>query len=324
MINNTKIIIWGYPLYSHTHSYIHSGFYEAFKYLEYETYWFHDNDYPKDFDFSNCIFWTEGYADKNIPLVPSSTYFVHVCPDPKKYLESNIGRFIDVRTNSIWINDHVYSYTMDKDNLEKLGPVCYFEKATDKMVRVKNNYHDYEIKDYDKLYISWATNYLPNQFNFDDIHHQRENVIYFCGNLSVSGVCENYSTFSKFIEESKRNGIPFIVNNPWSNPLSFDEVLKRTKTSILAADVRGPEHLKNGYIPCRVMKSMSYGHLGMTNSPEVYKELEGHCILEEDPAKLFHLAMEKRTDYDFIEQGMRFIKDNHTFVNRVESILKIV
>jgi hypothetical protein len=322
-MKDLKIIIWGYPLYSHTHSYIHQGFYEAFKHLGYETYWFHDGDYPSDFDFSNCIFWTEGYADKNIPLVESSTYFVHVCPSPKKYIDAKV-KFIDVRTNSIWINDHVYSYTMDKDNLEKLGPVCYFQKATKNIVRVKNNYFNYEIEDYDKLYISWATNLLPFEFNFNDIYNDRENKIYFCGNLSNEGICENYSTFSKFIGECKNSGIDFIVNNPWSNPLPKEEVIRRTKISILGADVRGPEHIRNGYVPCRVMKSMSYGHLGMTNSLEVFKELDGYCVFDEDPAKLFHLAMEKRQDYDFIKKGMGYIQENHTYINRVKSIMKII
>ena len=31
-----KIIIWGYPLHSHTHSYIHAAFYKAFKYMNYD------------------------------------------------------------------------------------------------------------------------------------------------------------------------------------------------------------------------------------------------------------------------------------------------
>ena len=39
-----KIVIWGYPLHSHTHSYIHAAFYKAFTHLEYETYWFHDGE----------------------------------------------------------------------------------------------------------------------------------------------------------------------------------------------------------------------------------------------------------------------------------------
>lgn len=319
-----KIIIWGYPLYSHTHSYIHDAFYKAFRHLEYDTYWFHDGNFPKDFDFSNCIFWTEGFADSNIPLNDSSVYFVHVCKSPKKYIEAGVKKFIDVRYNHIWMNDHVYSYTMDKRHLEKLGPCCYFEKSTGQTIKFKNTYYDYDISDYDKIYISWATNLLPREFNFDDIYLPRQNVIHFCGNLSASGVCENTSTFSKFIQEAEKEGIPFLVNNPWSNPLSDEETIKRAKQSILGADVRGPEHIRNGYVPCRVMKSMSYGHLGMTNSPEVYKEMEGHCVLDEDPANLFHLAMAKRHDYDFIKKGMEYIRKNHTYINRIEDILKIL
>ncbi len=61
---NKKIIIWGYPLHSHTHSYIHSAIFDALKYLKYEVYWFDDNNYPKNFNWDNSVFITEGYADK--------------------------------------------------------------------------------------------------------------------------------------------------------------------------------------------------------------------------------------------------------------------
>ena len=39
-----KVVIWGHKLYSHTHSFIHSGFFKAFKHLGYDTYWFDNND----------------------------------------------------------------------------------------------------------------------------------------------------------------------------------------------------------------------------------------------------------------------------------------
>ena len=53
-----KIVIWGYPLNSHTHSYIHSSFYKAFKHLGHDVYWFHDDEYPEDFDFDD--FYADG------------------------------------------------------------------------------------------------------------------------------------------------------------------------------------------------------------------------------------------------------------------------
>lgn len=318
-----KVVIWGYTLYSHTHSYIHNAFYRAFKHLGYDTYWFHDDQYPEDFDWNDCLFWTEGFADKKIPLNKTSTYFVHVCPDPSKYI-GKVKKFVDVRTNDIWHKDHVYEFTLDKTKVERVGPCTYYQPKKNRRVQVLNQYHQYWIEDYDKFYISWATNIFPEEFDFEDINHPRENKIYFSGNLSNSGVCENYSTFKPFLEECQKNGIEFIVNNPWANPLSEEEVGERTKKSILGADVRGPEHIRNGYIPCRVFKSIGWGHLGMTNSPEVYNELEGHCILQEDTRQLFYDAMEKRTDYKYITDAMKYVQENHTYINRVNSILSIL
>lgn len=318
-----KIIIWGYPLHSHTHSYIHAAFYKAFTYMGYETYWFHDGEYPDNFNWDDCVFWTEGFADKNIPLNKTSTYFVHVCPDPSKYI-GNVKRFIDVRYNHLWHKDHNYDYTLDKTKVEKVGPCCYFQPKKLRRVQVLNNYHQYWIEDYDKFYVTWATNILPNEFNFEDIDYPRENKIYFSGNISSHGRCENYSTFQPFILECEKNKIEFIHNDPFSNPLSEDEVVSRTKKSIIGIDIRGPEHIRNGYVPCRVFKSISWGHLGTTNSVEVYNELEGHCILQQDTSQLFYDSMEKRKDYQYIKDAMMYVQENHTYINRIKSIMSLL
>lgn len=319
-----KIIIWGYPLHSHTHSYIHAAFYKAFKSLDYETYWFHDKNYPKDFDWNDCVFWTEGFADKNIPLNKTSTYFVHVCPDPAKYINAGVKKFIDVRYNHLWHKDHVYEYKLDKSKVEKVGPCCYLSERKNRRVQVLNDYHKYWIEDYDKFYVTWATNYLPSEFDFEDIKYPRENKIYFSGNISSTGRCENYSTFKPFIDECQKNGIEFIHNDPFSNPLDENEVIERTKKSILGVDIRGPEHIKNGYVPCRVFKSISWGHLGITNSYEVYNELEGNCLYSKDTAQMFYDSMNKKNDFDFIKKSMKYVKENHTYVNRIQSIMKLL
>ena len=319
-----KVVIWGYPLYSHTHSYIHAAFYKAFKHLGYDTYWFHDEEYPEDFDWNDCVFWTEGFADKNIPLNKTSSYFVLCCPDPSKYINAGVKRYIDARTNNVWIQDHVHSYTLDKTKVEKVGPCTYFQPKKNRRVQVLNEHSQYWIEDYDKFYISWATNILPEEFDFEDINYPRENKIYFSGNLSAHGVCENFSTFKPFLVECQKNNIEFVHNDPWQNPLTEEQVRERTMKSILGVDIRGPEHIKNGYVPCRTFKSISWGHLGTTNSPEVYKEMEGHCILQEDTSQLFYDAMEKRTDYKFIKDAMKYVQENHTFVNRVQSIIGVL
>jgi hypothetical protein len=321
-IKYKKIIIWGHPLYSHTHSYVHEAYYKAFKYLGYDVYWFDDINYPKDFDYRECLFIGEGFADKNIPINDSSCYMIMYCPSPIKY--QNSGRYIDIRMAAVNFKDHIQSYSLDKKTAIKLGPAVYYVPKTDNIIKIKNDYVDYEMTDYDKLYISWATNLLPIEFNTDDIYLERQNVIYYCGTISHQGVCENTSTFVPFIKECNKNGINFIHNDPWSSPLSSEEVIKKVKSSILGVDIRGPQHLKQRLLTCRVFKNISYGHLGLTNSEEIYNELDGNCVFNSNVKELLYEGLKNKDNYKLIKKGMEYVKENHTFINRINSLLSIL
>jgi hypothetical protein len=318
----SKVVIWGHPLYSHTHSYVHDAYYKAFNHMGYEVYWFHDDDYPEDFDYTNCLFIGEGFADKKIPINDTSCYLIMYCPSPIKYQES--GRYIDVRMSAVNFKDHIQEYSLNKNTALKIGPACYFDPKTSNKVRVKNDYVDYEMDDYDKVYIAWATNLLPEEFNEDDIYIPREPNIYYCGTISPSGICENYSNFGPFMEECRKNDIGFIHNDPWANPLSTEEVIRRTQESLLGVDIRGPQHVKQRLLTCRVFKNISYGHLGLTNSEEMYRELDGNCVFCKDTAQLFYEGMKNRENEKLILDGMRFVKENHTYINRVNSLLSIL
>jgi hypothetical protein len=318
----SKVIIWGHPLYSHTHSYVHDAYYKAFKHLGYDVYWFHDADYPTDFDYSNSLFIGEGFADKNIPINETSCYFIMYCPSPIKY--QNAGRYVDIRMSAVNFKDHIQEYSLDKEKTIKLGPACYFDPKKSEKVKVNNDYVDYEMDDYDKVYISWATNLLPDEFNVDDISLERENVIYYSGTISGHGVCENYSNFIPFMKACQENGIGFVHNDPWSNPLSTEEVISRAKKSLLGIDIRGPQHLKQGLLTCRLFKNISYGHLGLTNSKALYEELDGNCIYNQDTEQLFYDGIANRKNYDFILKGMKYVKENHTYINRINSLLSIL
>lgn len=323
-IPHAKVIIWGFPLHSHTASYPWEGYYNAFKRLNFQVHWFHDEDFPQDFDFSDCLFICEGFADKKIPLNQTSTYLVWYCPSPKKYIEAGVKRFIDVRTPVINHKDHIHDYSLDKSKTIQIGYSCYYEPATNASVHVKNNYVDYEIDDFDKLYINWATNILPEDFCEDDVYLTRSNDIYFCGTISPNGVHQNMSSFTPFIEECRKSGVQFYHNDPWANPIPSDTVIELAKKSLIAVELRGPEHLRTRYVPDRPFKHISYGQLGITNSIAVHEELEGLCAFDEDPAALFHLALKERNNYELIKSSMKLIKDRHTYVNRIDSISRIL
>ena len=298
-----KIIIWGYPLHSHTHSYIHSAFYKSFKYLGYETYWFHDEDYPKDFDYNDCVFITEGYADKNIPLLKSSTYLVHVCHNPKKYL-GNVKRLVDIRYYLDFIDDVNYRYKLDKSKCEELDLGVLYEK----------NSLDYEV-----LYMAWGTNLLPEEINLEWAEEKKSNTYYFIGSLN-----ENVNDIRIFAKKCFENGVDFVHIDPWRNPVSEEDNIILTRKSFMSPDFRHSKHKKWGYIACRLMKSISYGHLGMTNSLSNKKFIDDTVVYSENPEELFYLGMEKMKNIDLIKHQMNIIKTKHTWINRVNGLERIL
>jgi len=325
-----KIIIWGFPLHTHTHSYIHAAWYKFFRYLGYETYWFDENNYPADFDYKNCLFITEGFADKNIPLEPSSTYFVHICINPKKYLSKEC-RVIDIRFNVDHINDTNYSYVLNRKNLQKIDSVSFYDSAANDQVLADQ--WKKGISNYEALYFSWATDMLPTEFNFDDINIPRENKIYWVGTIGQN----NQNEMKSFVHSLNKHNIQFLHNDPWSNPISSDHAKLLVQKSFIAPDIRGgfdnrivngkpstgSDHKSIGYIPCRIFKNISYGQLGICNSKAVYDLFDGNVIYSNDEKQLIELSLEHRKNIKMILNQMLFVKENHTYINRINSILKV-
>lgn len=328
-----KVILWGYPLNTHTHSFVHYGWYKAFKALNYDTYWFNDNDYPTDFDFTNTLFITEGYADNNIPLDKSNIYCVHIAIQPKKYL--NIGaRLIDLRYNVLSINDCNYIYDLSTKQVDKISDVVYYEsEASDRDLNPRFRYHS-PLK-YEAIYIAWATDLLPNEINLEDrlIEPEHPPVSYFIGSISGG----NAQEVQKFATACSLKGVHFIHNNPWSKPLTFEDAKTLVQKSYVSPDIRGggdPEkirigetgtcHKQIGYIPCRLFKNISYGKLGLTNCSRLKKLFEDYVVLEEDESKIVDTYLQHCNDKEYIKKQMIWVRDNHTYINRIQDLLKVI
>lgn len=307
---NRKVIIWGYSKPNHTHHYTHEALYRAFKFCGYEVYFFDDDNHPSDFDYSNSIFFTEGFADENIPLIESGTYFVHVCVNPQKYLNQNVKKLIDVRYLMKYMDNDNYNFVLDKNICEKLDEGILWEK--------ENNLP------YEVIYMAWATNLLPSEINLQWAEEKRDNTYYFAGSLSASGRFANGEYVKQFAEECKKNKINFRHIDPWKNPLPENEHRKLITKSYLSPDFRNEQHKEWGYIACRLMKSISFGQLGMTNCKTNAEFLDESIVYSETPTELFRLGREKKDDLETVKHQMNLIKEKHTFVNRVKGLEKLL
>ena len=340
-MSKLKVVVWGLPLYTHTHSFIHASFYKAFEHIGCETYWFHSGNYPNPsiFDYSNVLFFSEGYADDSIPLVESATYFIHNSINPSKYVNKGL-RLVDIRFNVKEINDLNYSFVLDKSKLKSIDPVTLYDPNSDDTVLADAKQKN--IFGYEAVYMMWATNLLPEEFNFDDRFLKREDKFYFIGTLGGSPALE----MQKVVNTLQRLNIEWININPWQNPCTFEENMKLMKKSIISLDVRGSDayhtnsdgklelngksvtggnHKKIGYIPCRLLKQISYGRMPGTNSIAVKELLGDYVIYNDDESQLpiDCLDFEKNPNYDLVFEAMKHIQQNHTFINRANALIKI-
>lgn len=304
-----KYIIWGYPHYSDTFSYVWYGFNRAFKALGHEVHWLPDKPVdPENPLFKDAVFLCEGYQDKHIPINKTSTYINHVCINPEKYL-NDAKRLIDLRYYCDSQNhEKNYKYVMDRHSLIKIGPLAYYSGTA---------------PEYEKIYLAWATDLLPEEINLSDASSQKSNNIYFIGSM-YGDKYTNGPEIEKVKRWCERNSKQFVHIDPWANPVTHEENRRLIRESYLAPDVRGRENIDCGYIPCRIFKNISYGQLGLTNSRAVHAALEEYTFYHPDMEALLDIGETHRFNRSRVEEQMEYVRENHTYINRAKAILEIL
>jgi hypothetical protein len=101
----------------------------------------------------------------------------------------------------------------------------------------------------------------------------------------------------------------------------FQSIVDKNKINI---GETGTCHKQIGYIACRLLKSISYGHLGITNSKHSYELLEKKVVYNSDESQLFYDAIKELDNYDLIKEQMAIVKKKHTYLNRIQDLLNVL
>ena len=330
-INFNRVVIWGHPINTHNHSYIQYGWFKAFKYLGYDTYWYDDNGYPSDIDYTNTLFISEGSADKNIPINDSSIYCIYNTINPKKYINAN-ARLIDLRPNVSHINDDIYIFNLDEKSVDNISDIVFYEKnSTDRDLNPRLRHHT--LLNYEAIYLAWASDLLPDEINIDDINipANKPHESYFIGNIHDGNIKE----MKKYMNSCSKKGIKFVHINS-DNPTSFETFKNKIQHSYVTVDIRGSgnsemlkinnngtNHKDIGFISCRIFKNISYGKLGITNCPRAKKLFGDNIIVEENEDNMVETYL-KYNNYEYIKKQMIWVRDNHTYINRISDLLKVI
>lgn len=295
------VVIWGHKLHSHTHSYIHSGFYRAFQSLGYDTHWFDDSDMDnalvRAFDFNNCLFITEGQACAKMPLIKGNKYVLHNCYDEVMW-----NKIEDDKIDHLKLQ--VYTDDILKYKYNQLENICTFYEDQGKT-----------------LFMPWATDLLPKEIvPFPVI--PKTNKSWWVGTIG-DGTFGNREQINPFINACRDNGIEF----EHANNLSVEENRQRIAESYMAPAIVGAWQKEKNYIPCRIFKNISYGQFGITNSLKVYHLFEENIIYDPYEYRLFGMMVEKMKSPNYTKELtdlITFVREKHTYINRIETILSLL
>lgn len=288
------ICFWGSK--NNTMRYVFEGFKKAFDFLGYQTYWFDDTDY---YDIGNGVmyFVTKHDADK-IPLNKNNMYVLHNCSKEQvkmfeKYPHIHMNAYLH---KSVIGFNKVNEYTWTKDNM---------------------------------IVFPWTTDLLPHEIDLMPVCKEDKKVINWVGTVWNKGVeCSNYEQIEELKKALLNTGIEFnIYGMSHGNTMDDKSAIRLIRESIIAPAILSQWQIDNGFIPCRVAKNISYGQMGMTNSKFV-KDIYGSDMMyshDIEELVLMGIPFKHTKDYDnTVRRLMNYVRDNHTYVNRVESLIKFM
>jgi len=345
------IVIHGLLSTEHTHHFIHNAIYKTFEYIlkkmlsDITLLWINDNANASTIYNENSnylIFSSPHYnTDKFLPILTNAYYILHYRTHNK------VNNRLITRYNKLLQDKKAVKYVEYRG-----GPNDYFDKMFAQYIDDKHLFWSYyyipskdQVNDCDEkkyinytfksqptneVHLSWATNIFPEDI---DVNIQLlrkgielKNHSYFCGTIWNTNNIE-VTQWKKNC--AKHNMIPLFDSEN-------DEIRHQTKIreAFLSPAFQGAtqrESEKWFYIPCRILKNISFGSLGITNNPGVHKVFKDYLMIyDEDLNKLYDKAIDYRkyaeeNQEEYIEkmvEVMEFVRDHHTYLNRINDLIQ--
>lgn len=321
--NPVKLCIWGHPHYTHTHSYIHYGFYNAAKHLNWYVEWLDNTEQNKislnNTDTNGWIFLTEGQVDSLIPINPNAFYILHNC-NGTKYSSIPTKNILNVQTfiNNVITRNVVPINNNNFELWDSDGNSFYMPWATDILPEeIDENIKNLKLKQfYDKTILTDVTGVTG--VTGDEKTNKNEAI--FLGSYG-DGIFGNSNEIDLFKKRCNELNIDFIRVSSLS--IEQSKSIEIIKSAFIAPCIVGTWQKDQGYIPCRIFKNISYGHLGVTNSKNAYEIIDKLCVYNENEDELVDYALQKINDLELIKKSMELVRDKHTYINRIQSIIHI-
>ena len=284
-LSKEKFIVWGFKNGPYdTYKHIQEAFYRALKLTGKQVLWLDAADDISGIDFSDCFFITQN------DVVAREVNSMPLRNDCLYAVHNNIQG-----GKERFVNLDVVPF-----GVQLAGIPDYVEETR-------------------SVNFPWATDLLPHEIEKNKpsrVFRSDSKVINYVG--SVWEV--NRAEISLFSQACEVHGISF---KNVRGGVSIEENVRFIQESYMAPALIGVGH-PFGYIPCRVFKNISYGQMGVTNSPHINDLFDGRLIFNFSPYLLFCDAKEKLPEISLrqLHSLMDLVAQKHTYLNRIESLLK--
>tara|TARA_B100001939_G_scaffold272223_1_gene239953 strand:- start:1554 stop:2423 length:870 start_codon:yes stop_codon:yes gene_type:complete len=288
-----KVIIWGhYPLHSSTHGYIHDVYFKAFEYLGHDVQWVANDPNIYLQIEPGTVFFVEDSQKSHMPVRKDCKYITHHV-DTKYFTDRGVPY-----ENVLKLGNCIRSTTV----FEKIEDLCYWDESTR------------------TLYQTWGTDLLPHEIDENDIvpFDPSEKYIHYVGMMYEQG--PYWIQYFAHCAEQEGKEVQL-----YTQSISHEENRRLIRNSYICPDFRSDWHLQCGYIPCRIQKNISYGKVQGTNSPFIKEAFGDHVVYGGTPETLYaNLVQANRGGTVNMRDAMLFVKEKHTYINRINNILRFL
>jgi hypothetical protein len=267
-----KFVVWGFRRRRHSHRFIHQHFYSTLKKLGVPVAWVEDA--PEN----NAI------ITKSDLVIAANIAGDHL--DPTRGAHYVLHNFDDEFLNAIPFERRIVLQVYTKGvasrpGLQKWGNSIFFDPASR------------------TLYQPWGTDLLPEEFRSPlpgSVRSRRFS--FFVGSIWNNEQNQgNLTEISVLTQALKQLGKRFVhvrhIPNSWNTGL--------VRRSCLAPAIGGGWQVENHYLPCRMFKNISYGHLGISNISGFDSILGDTAIAADGIPEMIDAAL-SMSDKDFTQR----------------------
>jgi hypothetical protein len=300
-IDRTPVVVWGHVEGTHTHSWIHYGFYRALKHMGLEASWLDDTrrNAHRLRDVERAVIITEGQADDRLKKVlrPKWIVFGHNSV-PEDYRDR--CRFVPVHVDML--DQTGYRNPRWHPGVRNAPEA---EQSANRVAPLDQG-----------INVLWATDLLPHEIQFTPHRTDGDDVV-FVGTV-WSYNAEELEQFSALVAE---RGLRWEVHQN-VDAVRHEQIVRSAR---FAPALQGAWQVDHGYIPCRLFKNISYSQLGLSNNPSALKIFDkDELVCRTSMSDMIDAALEAEEAGivdDMVRGAQNTVRERHTYINRVRELL---